>query len=123
MGQSNSTKISHKVEDLPNTFRGDDLQQILNDIDEEEAGKGFSEAGYVGATPFVSLIITYKDNTKTQKRSRVDFTYSPLPFVTGIVKVFYDEDDDSIVRATMSATVVYNANKSVKSVDVITTRP
>jgi len=123
MGQDNSTKVSHKLEDLPNTFRDDQLQQILNDIDEEESGRGFSEVSFLAATPFVSQIITYKDNTKTHKRSQVDFTYTPLPFVSGIVKQVFDDYDDSITVATITAMVVYNANKTVKSVDVVTSRP
>lgn len=123
MGNTNTKRVSHTLENLPNTFRSDDLRQILDDMDEEESGRGFSEVTYVGGTPFVSQIITYKDNTKTQKRSQVDFTYSPQPFVGTIAKQIFDNDDDSITVATISAIILYNANKSVRSVDVITTRP
>lgn len=123
MGQTNSNKVSHKLIDLPNTFRDDQLAQILNDIDEEESGKGFSEVFYVVGKPFVLQIITWKDPTKTQKRYQIDFTYTPLPFVSQIVKQVFDQDDDSITRSTLTADIVYNANKSVKSVDVTITRP
>lgn len=123
MGQTNSRRVSHLLSDLPNTFRDQDLLQIINDIDEEESGKGFSEVIYVVGKPFVSQIITYKDNTKTQKRSIIDFTYSPLPFVSQIVKQWYDEDDDSIVVSSITANVTYNTNKSVQSVDLSITRP
>lgn len=123
MGQTNTKRVSHTLEGLPNTFRDDQLQQIIDDIDEEETGRGFSDVFYVGATPFVSQIITYKDNTKTQKRSRVDFSYSPLPFIATIVKQFFDNDDDSITISTITATISYNANKTVKSVEVLTSRP
>ena len=123
MGQDNSNKISHKLEDMPNTFRDDQLQQILNDINEEEVGLGFSEVSYVAATPFVAQILTWQDNNKLQKRSVVNFTYSPLPFVTLIVKQIFDDYDDSITVATLTATVNYNTNKTVKSVDIVTSRP
>lgn len=123
MGQQNTQRISHTLENLPNTFRDDQLRQIIDDMNEEETGRGYSEASYLSGTPFVSQIITYKDNTKAQKRTQIDFTYSPLPFVTNIVKQIFDNDDDSITVATISATVSYNANKTVQSVDVTTSRP
>lgn len=123
MGQTNSNKVSHKLSNLPNTFRDDQLNQILNDIDEEESGKGFSEVSYVSGKPFVSQIVTWKTPAKIQKRYQIDFTYTPLPFVSQIVKQVFDQDDDSITVSTLTADVVYNANKSVKSVDVTITRP
>ena len=123
MGQTNSRRISHTIENLPNTWRGDDLNQILNDINEEEAGSGYSEVSYLGATPFVTSITTWDDNTKTKKRTKVDFTYAPLPFVTGITKEFYAEDNDTLVIALITAVVNYNANKTVNFVDVVLTRP
>ncbi len=123
MGQTNTKRISHTLENLPNTFRDDQLRQILDDMNEEETGRGFSEASYIASTPFVQQIITYKDNTKTQKRTQIDFTYAPLPFVSTVVKQIFDQDDDSITVATISATVNYNANKTVRDVDVTTTRP
>ena len=123
MGQTNSKRISHELDSHQNTYRDDQLDQILNDIDEDENGIGFSETGFIVGTPFIAQIITYADNTKIQKRSQVDFTYTPVPFVTTIVKQVFDNDDDSITIATITATVSYNANRTVKDVNVITTRP
>ena len=123
MGQTNSNKVSHKLTDLPNTYRDDQLNQILNDLDEDNSGSGFSEVFYLGATPFVSQILTWQTSAKLKKRTVVDFTYSPLPFVSVIVKQFFDEDDDNITVSTITATVIYNANKTVNNIDVVTTRP
>jgi len=123
VGQTNSRRVSHNISVEPNTFRDVDLSQILNDIDEEESGKGYSELEYLPGKPFVSRIITYVDQTKQKKRSVVDFTYSPQPFVSLIVRSWYDQDDDSLVVSTITATVNYNANKSVQSINIVTTRP
>lgn len=123
MGQTNSRRVSHTLEHLPNTFRDDQLQQIIDDLNEEETGRGYSEVEYLASTPFVTRITTYQDNTKTKKRTQVDFTYTPVPFVSNIVKQIFDQDDDSITVATISATVNYNANKTVNFVDVVTSRP
>jgi len=123
MGQTNTRRVSHNIIQNLNTYRDVDLNQILNDIDEEESGRGYSEVEYVLGKPFVSTITTYVDQTKQQKRSVIDFTYSPIPFVSQIVKQWYDEDDDSIVVSSMTATVSYNANKSVQSVNLVVSRP
>jgi hypothetical protein len=123
MGQTNSRRVSHKIEDLPNSFRDDQLRQILNDLDEENTGKGYSEVEYLGSTPFVDKIVTYEDNSKTKKRAETTFAYSPLPFVQTITKVTYDEETGTSIVATTTATVNYNANKTVNYVDVVNTRP
>ena len=122
MGQTNAKRVSHEIETLPNTFREDDLFNILNDIDEENAGKGYSEVSYIGSTPFVSKITTWDDNTKTRLRTDVTFTYTPLPFVSNIQKDYYGNDGVTIV-CVLNAVVNYNANKTVNFVDVTLTRP
>lgn len=123
MGQENSERVSHKLTDAPNWFRDDQVNQILNDLCEEDTGKGFSEVAYVGATPFVDKITTWDSPAKTKKRTDVQFSYSPQPFLSTIVKRYYDEETGLAVVATTTATVTYNTNKSVKDVDVTVTRP
>lgn len=54
MGQNNSRRISHDLDRNPNTFRDSDLRQIIDDIDEEISGKGYSEVLRKGV--FVSEI-------------------------------------------------------------------
>lgn len=123
MGQTNSRRVSHNISVEPNTYRDVDLSQILNDIDEEESGRGFSEIEYLPGKPFVSRITTYVDQTKQKKRAVVNFTYSPQPFVSQIVREWYDQDDDSLIISSVTATVNYNANKSVQSINLVVTRP
>ena len=121
MGKPDSSRIQHDLEDMPNTFRNDDLEQIINDLNEEDAGKGFSEAFYVGATPFIDKIINWDAPAKNKKRSEVQFGYNPSPFIETIVKTIFDEDGTAVI-STISATITYNANKTVETDDVTTAR-
>lgn len=122
MGQGNSDRVSHDVDTKANIFRDDQLRQILDDLGEEDTGKGFSTVAYLGATPFVDLITTWNSPAMTKKRSEVQFTYSPLPFVTTIVKTIFNEHDGTTAVATITATITYNANKTTNTVDVVTVR-
>lgn len=119
MGQNNSNRISHLIEALPNTFRDDQLEQILNDLNEEDSGKGYSEVIRTGA--FVTSIIAWSDVSKTKKRTEATFTRTG-PFVSSITKVTYSEDGTSIV-STISGTVTRTGNNEVAYVDVALTRP
>lgn len=122
MGQSNSNRVSHNLESLPNTFRDDQLHQILNDIDEELTGMGFSELVYSGV--FISGINVYTDATKVKKRTDVVFTYEGVtPFLQVVTRRVYDEDTGLTVVATSTATITYNPNRTVKDVTVVDTRP
>lgn len=123
MGQTNSKRVSHTLEELPNTFRDDTLKRILNDIDEEMAGKGYSEVEYLVATPFVTKITTWETAAKLKKRTEVNFTYSPLPFVSQIVKDYYDDETGTTIISTITADVVYNPNKTVDTITSTITRP
>ena len=121
MGQNNSRRVSHNVDSQQNVFRDDQLRQIIDDLAEEDTGKGFSEVSYNGV--FVSQIITWEDDNKAKKRSQIDFTYLPSsPFIETIVKTIYDEETGLTAVATVTATVTYNANKTVDTADVVTAR-
>ena len=120
MGQNNSQRIEHTLTGLPNTFRDDILSQILNDLDEESAGKGFSEVTYI-TNVFVSKIETWDGPGKNYKLSEVDFTYSPFPFIDTIVKTIFGVEGAPAV-ATITATFTYNPNKTLQDVNVATAR-
>lgn len=122
MGQTNTGRISHKLETRPNVFRDDQLQQIIDDLGEEDTGAGFSEVAYVGATPFVDKITTWDSPAKLKKRAEIQFTYSPSPFLNTIVKTVFDESAGLAAVATITATIVYNVNKTIKEVNVVTAR-
>lgn len=121
MAQQNTNRISHDVDAEQNVFRDDQLERIINDLGEEDTGKGFSETSYVGSTPFIDQITTYDSAAKNYVRSIVDFTYSPLPFIGQIVKTVYNKDGTNAV-ATITAVVTYNTNKTIKDVNVVTAR-
>jgi len=121
VGQNNSGRISHDVDAQQNVFRDDILRQILNDLGEEDTGKGYSEVSYSGV--FVSQIVTWDSNSKTKKRSQIDFTYEPgSPFIQTILKTIYDEFDGVTPVATVTAVISYNANRTASTADVTTTR-
>lgn len=111
---------THDLTAMPSTFRDGSTEQILNDLGEEDSGKGFTEVTYIGA--FVSNITTWWSAAKTKKRTEVDLTYSPVPFTSTVVKRFYDEDGVAVV-STVTSTVTYNANKTVQNIDTVVTRP
>jgi hypothetical protein len=119
VAQGNSERISHKLDDLPNTFRDDQLNQIVNDLNEEDTGKGFSEVLYSGV--FVQSIITWDGVAKTKKRTQTDFTYVG-PFVTSITKNTFDEATGLTVVSSINATINYDAQKKVTDANITLTR-
>ena len=119
MGQANTERVSHTVVDLPNTFRDDQLNQVINDLNEEDTGKGFSEVIYSGV--FVSSIITWNNASKTKKRTQTNFSYIGA-FVSSISKHTYDEETGTIIVSTISATISYDASKKVTDADIAITR-
>jgi len=118
MGQNNTERLSHTIESLPNTFRDDQLRQIIDDLNEEETGKGVSEVTRTGA--FVTNITVWKTVAKTQKRTETVFNRTG-PFINSIVKTIYSEDGTSSV-ATITATITRDVNKRVTDVNVVTAR-
>lgn len=123
MGQKDTSRISHDIEDLPTTSRNTKLEQVINDLCEEDSGKGFTEVAYVGSTPFVDKITTWDSIAKNKKRTEVLFTYSPSPFIMQITKNFYNEWDGTTIVAVTIAIVTYNTNKTVKDIQITNTRP
>ena len=120
MGATNDRRVSRAPEELPDYSRDDTVKSAIDNLFEEDTGMGYSEITYI-TNVFVTKIETYVDVTKTQLRSRTDFTYAPLPFVGTVVKKFFKEDGTTeLFRIT--AVFSYNANKTVNNIDVQTQR-
>jgi hypothetical protein len=118
--QSDSQRIAHDVEKLPSTARLPNVYQQLNDLEEENSGAGYTDVTYTG--PFVTGMTTWESVAKALKRSDVVFAYSG-PFVTTIVKRYFDEATGTAVVSTATSTISYTANKQVDKVTTVTTRP
>lgn len=118
MGQNNTERLSHELESLPNTFRDDDVKQILNDLNEEDSGKGFSEVVRTGV--FVNKITVWATSSKLIKRTETIFTRTG-PFVNTIVKSIYKEDGSAVI-STITATVTRDVQNKVTDVNVVTAR-
>lgn len=119
MGQNNTERISHNLEGLPTTFRDDQLYQIINDLGEEDSGKGYSQVLRTG--PFVTSIIVWLDSGMTKKRTDAVISRTGA-FVTSIVKRIYDEDGVAVV-STITATVTRAGDNTISFVNVGITRP
>lgn len=126
MGQNNTERISHKVEDLPNTFRSDELKEGINDLDEEIMGLGFSEVIRTGA--FVSKITVWDRPTNNPtpdpaaiKRSESIFNRTG-PFVDSIVKTTYKADGVTPASVVTSTITRDGSNRTV-FVDTGNVRP
>ncbi len=120
MGDTNTKRLEHNLDVAPNAFRSRQLDQILNDLGEEDTGKGFSEIIRTGA--FVSSLITWEDNSKTKKRSEATFNRTG-PFTDSIVKEVFDEDTGLIVKATITTIFTRDSSQFVLDADVTVTRP
>jgi len=118
LGQNNSRRISHTLENLPNTYRDDQVRQILDDLDEENSGLGYSEVIRVGA--FVSKITVWDSNAMNFKKTEAIFNRTG-PFINSIVKNVYSVDGSSII-STVTASVTRTGNNSVAFVDVVNVR-
>lgn len=125
MGQRNSNRVSHEIESLPNSFRGDRLKQILDDLNEEDTGAGFSEVIRTGA--FVTKITVWDrpNNNPTNdpaaiKRTEATFTRVGA-FVSQIVKNTYSQDGLTVI-ATTTADVTRSGSNQAVFVDVVNTR-
>lgn len=95
MAQKDTRRIDHN-DITVSMFRNNNLEQIINDMIEEDTGRGFSEIIKSGV--FTTDLITWTDNTKTKKRSHVVFTRNG-PFVSSITKNIYDDDGVTIVAS------------------------
>ena len=111
--QKDTQRIRHDVEDAPNLFRLGDLYSILNHLDEEDSGQGYSEVTYDGV--FVDYIETYADAGKTILRSKTEVTYTGGVFVSQIIKRYYE---NAVEVTRLTADITYNANKTVDEVTV-----
>lgn len=118
MGQKNDRRVSRATENLPDYSRDDTVAAALDAIYEEDIGVGYSEVTYI-TNVFTSKIESWADNTKTLLRTEVNFTYAPLPFVQTIVKDYF-LDDGTTIHFKATTTILYNANKTVNSIETIT---
>lgn len=118
MGQTNDRRVSRQPSKLPDYSRDDTVQASLNDLFEEDIGVGYSEITYTSGV-FVSKIETWTDDGKALKRTESNFIYSPIPFVTQIVKDYYG-DDGITINFKVTAVISYNANKTVNNIDITT---
>jgi hypothetical protein len=118
MGQTNDKRVSREPSRLPDYSRDDTLRSSLDNLFEEDLGMGYSEITYISGV-FTSKIETWVDNTKLQKRTETNFTYAPIPFVGTVIKDYY-ADDGVTINFKVTATLSYNANKTVNNIDVTT---
>ena len=83
---------------------------------EEDIGLGYSEVSYINNV-FPTKFETWVDATKQLKRTEINFTYGPVPFVTQVVKDYYN-DTGTAVNYTQTVIITYNANKTVNTITV-----
>ena len=122
----NTERITHNQTDLPSVTRGFRLNQILDDIMEEEGGKGFSKIIRTG--PFVSSIEVWSEdpdsppsNPNAKLRTRTVFVRTG-PFVDSFIKSVYDEDTGTTTVATSTTAIDRDANNFVTSAHVTNAR-
>lgn len=116
MGQTNDKRVSRRPDLLPDYSRDDTVQAALDALFEEDIGLGYSEVTYT-QNVFPIKFETWKDNTKQIKRTEIIFTYGPIPFVTQIVKDYYN-DDGTAINLKQTVVVTYNANKTVNTITI-----
>lgn len=125
MGQTNTERVSHDVDKSPNTFRDDQMNQIIDDIGEELTGKGFIEAIYLDPPDqnFIDQIIVWDAPAKNKKRSETTFSRSgPVAFITSIVTDTFNEDGTAVI-ATTTTTITLSGSKQFLSSNTVTVRP
>jgi hypothetical protein len=116
MGQTNDKRVSRRPDQLPDYSRDDTVKAALDALFEEDIGLGYSEVSYI-SNVFPTKFETWVDNTKAIKRTEIDFTYGPIPFVTQVVKQYFN-DTGSAVNYIQTVTITYNANKTVNTITV-----
>lgn len=113
----NTIRIRHTT--VGNLFRKDNLFDVLNDLAEEDAGKGFSEVIKTGV--FVTKIDVYNDANKTLLRTSTDINRTGV-FTSNISKKIYADDGTTLV-ATLNANINRDAgNNTVISIDTTVVR-
>jgi hypothetical protein len=117
--QGDSVRLSHELSLLPVWGRSEKIAQLLDDLFEEDAGKGFSEVTRSG--PFVTVITVWNANTQDFKRTETTISRTG-PFVSSLVKEIFDQEGVSVL-ATITATVTRAVDNSIESVNVNVTRP
>ena len=132
MGQKNTDSIQHLVGEAPNAFRDEELFEIINDIDEERTGKGFTQIirPVLPAAQFITNIITWNEdpdsppsNPNARKRVETIFTRpGGLPFVSQIVTNIYDKTG-LVIKAIITATVTRTGGNFINSETVTIVRP
>ncbi len=116
MGQTNARRVGLNTDTFINYARDDNAREALKDLFEEDTGAGYSEISYTNGV-FVSQFETFTDQTKTELRTRTSFSYSPLPFVQTVTKEYF-KDGSLVAYRTLTATIAYNSNKTVNSIDI-----
>ena len=126
MGSNNSKSHSHRVGDKPNAFRDDNVYQALNDLDEEDTGRGFAQVLKLPVPNqiFTDKIVTWEDSGMTKKRSEVQFNRGvpSVAFVNTIVKTIFAEDGTT-VKAVITSTLTRTGSLLLNNVDTVTVRP
>lgn len=118
MGANNSRRISHDVDNKQNLYRDDQMRQILDDLDEETSGKGYSEIIRTG--PFVSKIILWADTTQDRKRYVLTFTRNGA-FVSSVLKEIYSEDGTYII-STLTINITRDTANRALYANAVTNR-
>lgn len=116
MGQINARRVGLNVDSFINYARDDNARAAIKDIFEEDTGAGYSEIAYT-SNVFVSSFETYTDQTKTELRTKTVFGYNPIPFVETVTKEYFKDGSITAYR-TLTATISYNANKTVNNLDI-----
>ena len=120
MAQKDTDRISHDISEAPvNTFRETKLAHIVDELDEESQGKGYTEVVRTGV--FVTKITVWEDDQKLKKRTETLFARTG-PFVSQIVKNFYSTDGLSIA-SSVTATFTRDGNNFMQNADIQIARP
>lgn len=119
MGKQDSDRVQHDVGIQPNPYRNTDLEQILNDLGEEDTGKGFSEVTRSGGV--ITQITVWDSPSKNKKRSETTINRTGA-FVSSLTRVVFNEDGTSTV-ATITGSVARTGQNLVQDVDVGVSRP
>ncbi len=120
MPAGNSKRISQDLESENNSFREDDLQTILTDLDQDANNIGFEEITRDGSLQVTNITI-WTDSGKTLKLLEFDVARTSPPFVSSITKKIYLKDGVT-VASTVTMTAVRNANKTINTVDTSNVR-
>lgn len=123
MPQENTGRVQHLIDERPNSFRDDELDQIINDLDEDLNSVGFTQ---VIRSTFIDKIILWDDNPSSNPnaKKRMETTYNRVtsPFVSSIVREVYNQEGSAVV-ATVTYTYTRTGDNKISSQQVTVTRP